>query len=403
MVNRVLIDTSTFYSASLADFDTLNDMTLLSEHIFDRPRADIWEAEWHEDWRNRAIVLSFFHLLESTILYDRIIVDSASINKCEDALEIKDQISEAIDLFEINGKSYIKLYQKTLNELKQTKDIDLLNETELNLVMGHFERDFEKIELDDRIYRDIDNWSRSYSITINGISNDMSNILEDLLSLRWNIKDKHLRRYLDEMDTNPMGLWPMLKVYLNFFRIIYYYNLSRYLEVNYSPHPLRNKIWSDKKYIPLIAKDIISFFDKNVRQKAIIENLDVFPSLNIDLSIPVIYKYITKNARSTKDLFHTALEIRESEEARRFREFCAKLENAYRNRDNNKFIEYRDLIKEASNDWAECFSKSRSSKKLTISDPFGIISTELSLPSGVLFDSRTQGPLVFVHHLMSIM
>lgn len=84
--------------------------------------------------------------------------------------------------------------------------------------MGHFERDLERIKLNDSIARNLTGkWFRFYSISIDDKSDKISEILRKLLSLRWKIKDKHLRRYLDEMDTDPMGLWPMLKVYLNFF------------------------------------------------------------------------------------------------------------------------------------------------------------------------------------------
>lgn len=178
--------------------------------------------------------------------------------------------------------------------------------------------------------------------------------------------------------------------------------MAQYLKVNYCPHPLRNEIWKGKKFVPLIAKDVISYFDKNVRQKSIEESVKIFPSLNIDINVPVLYKYVLKNTKSNDDLFNKALEIRGMKEVKEFRKFCVELEQAYISQDNNKFSKARDLIQEAANDWRESISKPKSTKRITIKDPFGIVSTDLYIPDKILFDSRKRGPLVFIHNLMGV-
>ena len=96
MKSKVLIDTSTFYSAGLAEYQAVSDTSLLSETPQNGIRKDIWESHKHTYWKTKAKALSLWHLIESVILYDEIIIDSKSIEKSDIALNIADKLSGVV-------------------------------------------------------------------------------------------------------------------------------------------------------------------------------------------------------------------------------------------------------------------------------------------------------------------
>lgn len=172
--------------------------------------------------------------------------------------------------------------------------------------------------------------------------------------MRWQWKDGSEKQLMDRMDEVVPDLIPpeyqndeeILRLYnrntlhtafiplccrnsmMTLGRAHFYLELARELGVPLSTDPIRSryfKVLSEKFRHNLrqgTPEKVVAFFEDNVLKKAIDESEGL---VSVDLSIPAVAEMVLNYAKRKRCSLHTAtLEIRESRNARRFREWCAR-------------------------------------------------------------------------------
>lgn len=414
-MSNVLIDTSSIYCASLADYDTVSQLEMINTTLVASDVSNINSFSMasqnklcyknkrvYERTKRRTIALGFWNLLESVVLYDQIYVDGTSIAESKEALNII-QLFEGIVSLVNSRDHHSTVHLHTLDQFEKYKFagecIHLEDGFGLNVVLGHLEADLDRLMFEWHSSRS----SRDSTIvrTQDGDATMIAHILGKLLSTPFHFADPHLQQ-VNQQSThigNEYLAKEMAKVYLNVYRCLYYYNLSCSLKVNYIPHPLRQNAWKTGQHYPIFEKDLIGCFDDNVRKSLLEKTSNVFQSINImNLQIPILPRYILRGMRTIDDIINRTLEIRQSKEARKFREFCSKLEEAYKEGRLNELDKARKRVETLASQWRG-EKKDTEQSTFMVKDPFGVVSGKIRIPDTVLHHLRSRGPLLFSHQL----
>jgi len=385
---QILLDTSSFYSASKAGIGLVSSM---------RPNQKI---------EDNSLSASFWHIIESVILYDEIFIDQKSLQASAQANEFVGELPiDCIKKVEANGEQTKSALCKTFDSFKdvlsQNKPLELLDDYMLNLVLGHHEADFSHID----------------GYRYNRPRHALDQIIDELIKIKPQAKDPSFNDYLKERYDNihivskswycrdqglSLAYWPLAKVYLNLFRCIYYYRLAEAMAVNYCPHPLRGNIWKEKQYLPFIAHDIVTHFNNVVRIPHFTKLEGIVPSMRFEYNTPPIVRYILSKSNSIGEIFKNANELRMSRKAIEFRKFCKKLQDAYLLQDHSTVTNSLNAIQSTASEWAKSLAVSNEYKKVTLRDPFGIVGVEMNIPVPSIFSTKKRGPLVFIHDLMQV-
>ena len=118
----------------------------------------------------------------------------------------------------------------------------------------------------------------------------------------------------------------------------------------------------------------------------------------MNLQIPILPRYILRGMGTIDDIIYRTLEIRQSKEARKFREFCSKLEDAYKEGRLTDLDKARKRVETLASQWRG-EKKDTEQNTFMVKDPFGVVSGKIRIPDTVLHHLRSRGPLLFSHQL----
>lgn len=110
----------------------------------------------------------------------------------------------------------------------------------------------------------------------------------------------------------------------SFLRAHFYLELARNLDLYLSPHPYRAKYFAQLTTLPAaLPKRVVGFVDQRMTKSAAAQ------FLNLNLTIPPVADYVLRIVRRKRVNLITAIhEIRESKNARLFRQWCSKVSAA---------------------------------------------------------------------------
>jgi len=183
----------------------------------------------------------------------------------------------------------------------------------------------------------------------------------------------------------------------------YCLKLAAALGLNYAPNPIRVNLFtipefSECKPFSDIQHDILKYFE-TIRAKRIESVNEVFPSLNKPIKLPLVYNFIRSKASESKGMIHETLKLRYSIEAAAFRTLCTELENAYQSGDAVTVDKIRGQIKELGERWSRSLAPEAARKNWKIS--MGGLGTDFTTPWIKLSAADNFPHFVFLHSLLS--
>jgi hypothetical protein len=159
----------------------------------------------------------------------------------------------------------------------------------------------------------------------------LADVVPDLIPPQYE-RDEEIQRYLEWNGSIPAGL-PLCctNSMMTLGRAHYYLELSRELGIPLSADPIRSRYFSvlfDTLGAPINIGEperVVAYFEEKVLRTAIEEAKGLIPVHTLDLSIPAVTEYVVGYARQKQcSLYKATLEVRESKNATRFREWCAR-------------------------------------------------------------------------------
>lgn len=305
------------------------------------------------------MIESIANLIESLILYDEIFVDSLSMSLVKEAQFVFNSFS---DVF-------------SNNSIKETPKVLISSSS--------------KILLNEFCRR-----KRDLPILSNFLAADESFLIDHLFE-EDNVKDFF---HFEEMYFNPN-----LSYNYHILRTIQYLIYSSYLKCSYSPNPARSsiiKLFTTYKR-GSIRKDIVTFFDNETRKKYALEVKKVLPSSHLNLNIPLLLYPIVKSVSKGLDLKNSINALRGSPYALEFRKWCRELETSILKNDGITIQKYLKQLQEVALEWRNSLKITKIAfKKIQIKDPFGLFSTNISLPYWNIKDRKKYRPFLFLHSLI---
>lgn len=160
----------------------------------------------------------------------------------------------------------------------------------------------------------------------------------------------------------------------------YYRSLSAFFQIPYSPFCLRTPfcIYVDSRYglSPISGANIAMRIMKNETVAAIQSTLNPDNLFLVELNIPNIFAYILKRAEDPIDIINSALQIRNTDEAKDFRQEISKLTNLINAGNIPSALQIVDQIKQKASRILQTETKILESK---LKIGFGGIEIELPL------------------------
>jgi hypothetical protein len=183
----------------------------------------------------------------------------------------------------------------------------------------------------------------------------------------------------------------------------YCVKLASALSVNYVPSPIRVDFLNDRDFIKRepfanLRKDIIDYSEKT-RRKLYGGVQEIFKSLQVSFELPLIYNYI-KSRSNDNNIVAETMNLRESEPARAYREYCRELDDTFVNKNNEDFVKKTNEIKTLAEQWSQTLTRERAKKTWSIS-PLPFLSTDFKTPWFNISAPDRKPHFIFIHSLLS--
>lgn len=127
-------------------------------------------------------------------------------------------------------------------------------------------------------------------------------------------------------------------------RAILYLKLAQQNDLYFSPHPIRHKFLRDIVYerSKTMASEIVTYFDQKICQS------ESGQFANINVKIPPVVEHCLYFAKNNNlSIPHSIMEIRNSKNARKFREFCSNIDSELRELNPRKKVSvYQKIFKD---------------------------------------------------------
>jgi hypothetical protein len=139
------------------------------------------------------------------------------------------------------------------------------------------------------------------------------------------------------------------------------------LGLNYVPNPTRVDLFRDDAFrakvnFPDFARDIIQRMEKvRAEQARLIQ--EVFQSVRVPISLPMVYSFIKANAKDATGFAKKALELRDSSEARAYRKYCERLDISVQEGSLVPASEALGEIEALAGQWSRSLGKAKKSRK----------------------------------------
>lgn len=190
-------------------------------------------------------------------------------------------------------------------------------------------------------------------------------------------------------------------------RTLYYDRLQQLASADLILHPLKGRflgnIESDGSFTERgkeIGSNILSVFDQGARKAFYERKQKWLGRQDLTYQVPMLTSYVLNRCRSWRDLSKVIEEVRESKEARSFRESVSHLLVAADDHKNQEVDEILTAISAAAEYWTKSLSQPKLTKKIKISVPIIGVGLDVDVPDVKLNPSHGERVLVFIHMLM---
>lgn len=180
------------------------------------------------------------------------------------------------------------------------------------------------------------------------------------------------------------------------------------LGLNYVPNPTRVDLFRDDAFrakvnFPDFARDIIQRMEKvRAEQARLIQ--EVFQSVRVPISLPMVYSFIKANAKDATGFAKKALELRDSSEARAYRKYCERLDISVQEGSLVPASEALGEIEALAGQWSRSLGKAKKSRKWQLAaliPPVATVGTEVEAPFPNFGALDRKPQFVFVHRMLS--
>lgn len=275
------------------------------------------------------------NVIQNIVLYDRLVVDSL-------LFQVSSSVSTACELFpDVIRGVYVR--NQVRMKIGHIVDFIAFPDSVSEPPAGISDQEWRHWQLQDSSEKPL--------------MDHMDNVVQDLIPpeyqndpevLRRINRDKPITAYMPLCCTNSM---------MTLGRAHFYLELARELGLPLSADPIRSKYF--KVLFEKFSYDIqqgapeklVAFFEERVLEDPIKEAQGI---ISVDLSIPPVAELVLNYAKRKKcSLYAATLEVRESNNAKRFREWCAKFVSlGFQERAGAKEqIEMLDDLKQACEVW----------------------------------------------------
>jgi len=181
-------------------------------------------------------------------------------------------------------------------------------------------------------------------------------------------------------------------------RALYYYQLQHDRSLDLILHPLRSTFVETRSP----ASNIIHFFDESVRASFYERKNRWFGSSDLLWHVPMLTTYVMRRCGGPgpQRLGEVIGEVRDSKEARYFRQGIEAIEGAVTDRDNERLDRILTDLERAGKDWSRSLSVEGTKRTISVTLPIVNLGSQLQVPDLKLHRSPSEKMLVFVHQLL---
>lgn len=186
---------------------------------------------------------------------------------------------------------------------------------------------------------------------------------------------------------------------ISIIRAFYYMSLQRKYSCNLVLHPMKGSFQSQNSN--QYSLNIIDLFEDTVRKEFYNRKNKWLSKASIDLKIPMISSYVLKKSNNWKEVIDNTIELRDSKEARYFRQGMNELIQTIRENDNFSLDKILSNLEKAQKKWSQNLGESLSPKrKISFSIPIVNIGTEFEIQDIDFTKSTDEKILLFIHEVL---
>jgi hypothetical protein len=456
--NAIIIDNLTMSSAMrLTAFDKTKEITKLYPlQEVEKMRGNKWNYDLNLSFRFAVDLACLAQLVQALILFDNIFVDVSHLDRWG-KIRIKNG-KVVLDTTETSGLNHVVMpfslkrkerldfwnfaYQSAIsyqNSEAFKRFIQLLSISSVEAAYIHMSHNYFETGFSDRLLvpatefvdeefvsvnREIDILHKSLERqSINPDRHTISSLRRDTDLIGNSIELLQLDRAIRDLDETPnlMGTTAHgvgdghdkhnagIDILRNTIAANFYKQLSEYSGLPYFPHPLRSpliafEIVAAKIGLPKTLEKIMSIIESNRLRKAQYVN-EFFKKEIIQLRVPFFLALVMQKAKSPREIFKMAVELRENKNARAFRAWFSNV-NKQIESGNFGIKKLEREIKEIQSvldEWSATNSSSNESLSVGININIGPLSiSQKTFPRVYLSHITRPRHLRFLQSLMKI-
>jgi hypothetical protein len=184
----------------------------------------------------------------------------------------------------------------------------------------------------------------------------------------------------------------------------YCVQLAAAFGLHYAPNPTREALLRNTQLFnvqgsPTTERDLMKYFH-GIRAKYAESIAEVFPSIDDQLELPLIYNFIKANATHQQDIPACTMDLRRSKEAVSFRSHCTKLVLALQAGERGELEATLADAKALGEAWAKAISPSKARKTIKLGISYFVsLGTDVAVPWPI-GDPARKPHFVFIHQLL---
>ncbi len=184
-------------------------------------------------------------------------------------------------------------------------------------------------------------------------------------------------------------------------RTLYYSRLQQDYQADLILHPLKGAYYEPSDGVRT-GNTILNLFDETVKRAFYERKAKWLGRPEVSFKVPLLTSYVVNTSRSWTDLPATIIELRNSSQARRFREGLSVFIAAADGHDNQKMDTIISQLSTAAEDWSKDINVKGLTKAVRVTVPLINMSSELNVPDKKIGAATpSEKMLVFIHTLLS--